>query len=101
MKKYRIEFLPSAWREIDEISSYYLNKVGPKSAKRVFDRILKAIERLEIFPLSCPLINDEVLSREGYRILICDDYICVYRLIDEVVYIYHIANGKTNYKSLM
>lgn len=101
MKKYRIKFLPSAWREIDEISSYYLNKVGPKSAKKIFDRILKTIERLEIFPLSCPLINDEVLSREGYRIFICNDYICVYRLLNEVVYIYHIANGKANYKSLI
>ena len=47
MKKYKIEFLPSAWREIDEISNYYLNKVGPKSAKRVFDRILKAIESIK------------------------------------------------------
>ena len=101
MKKYKIEFLPSAWQEINEISNYYLNKVGPKSAKKIFDRILKAIERLEIFPLSCPLINDEVLSMDGYRILICDDYICVYRLIDEVVYIYHIANGKINYKNLI
>ena len=101
MKKYKIEFLPSAWREIDEISNYYLNKVGSKSATKIFYRILKAIERLEIFPLSCPLINDEVLSEEGYRVLICDDYICVYRLIDEVVYIYHIANGRTNYTSLM
>ena len=101
MKKYKIEFLPSAWREIDEISNYYLNKVGPKSATKIFDRILKVIARLEIFPLSCPLINDEVLSEGGYRILICDDYICVYRLIDEVVYIYHIANGRTNYKNLI
>lgn len=39
MKKYKIEFLPSASREIDEISSCYLNKVGPKSAKKIFDRI--------------------------------------------------------------
>ena len=101
MKKYKIEFLPSAWREIDEISNYYLNKVGPKSVTKILDRILKAIERLEIFPLSCPLINDEVLSEKGYRVLICDDYICVYRLIDEVVYIYHIANGRTNYKNLI
>ena len=101
MKKYKIEFLPSAWREIDEISNYYLNKVGPKSATKIFDRILKSIEILDIFPLSCPLINDEVLSEKGYRVLICDDYICVYRLIDEVVYIYHIANGRTNYKNLI
>lgn len=101
MKKYKIEFLPSAWREIDEILSYYLKKVGYKSAKKIFDRIFKAIQKLEIFPLSCPLVNDEALKQEGYQILICDDYICIYRLIDEVVYIYHIANGRTNYKSLI
>lgn len=101
MKKYKVEFLPSAWREIDEISNYYLNKVGQKSAKKIFDRIFKAIQRLEIFPLSCTLINDEMLRQEGYRILICDDYICVYKLVDEVVYIYHIANGRTNYKNLI
>lgn len=101
MKKYRIEFLPAAWREIDEISDYYLNKAGPKSAKKIFDKILKAIDRLEIFPLSCPIINDEVLSQEGYSTLICDDYICIYRLINDVVYIYHIANGRINYKNFM
>lgn len=101
MKKYEIEFLPSAWREIDEISSYYLNKVGSKFAKKIFDRILKTIEKLETFPLSFPLINDEVLSKEGYRILICDDYVCIYRLINEVVYIYHITNGRINYKNLI
>ena len=101
MKKYKVEFLPAAWRDIDEISNYYLKKVGPKSAKRIFDRIIKAIERLEIFPLSCPLIRDEKLSADGYRILVCDDYICIYRLIDDIVYIYHIANGKTNYVDLI
>lgn len=84
MKKYRIEFLPAAWRENYEISDYYLNKVGPKSAKNIFDKILKAIDRLEIFLLSCPIINDEILSKEGYRILICDDYVCIYRLIMEL-----------------
>ena len=101
MKKCKIEFLPSAWREIDEISSYYLNKVGPKSTKKIFYRILKSIPKLEIFPLSCPLINDEELRQEGYRIIICDNYIFIYRLINKVVYIYHIANKRTNYKNLI
>ena len=101
IKKYRIEFLPAAWREIDKISDYYLNKIEPKSAKNIFDKILKAIDRLEAFPLSCPIINDEVLIQEGYRTLICNDYICIYRLINEVIYIYHVANGKINYKNLI
>ena len=101
MKNYKIEFLPSAWIEIDEISNYYIQNIGMESAKRLFDKLMKSIERLKIFPTSAPLIRDEKLSQEGYRILISGEYICVYRFINEVVYIYHIANGRTEYKNLI
>mgnify|MGYP007090271875 CR=1 FL=1 len=30
----------------------------------IFDRIFKAIQRLEFFPLSCPLIDDEMLRQQ-------------------------------------
>lgn len=101
MSKYKIEFLPSAWKEIDEITNYYIQKIGKSSAKRTLDRIIKSIQRLEMFPYSAPLIRDEKLSQEGYRILISGEYICVYRVIEEIVYIYHIANGRTEYKNLI
>lgn len=101
MSNYKIEFLPTAWREINEISSYYIQKVGKQSAKNLFDKLMKSIERLKMFPLSAPLIRDEKLSQEGYRMLISGDYICVYRFIGETVYIYHIANGRTEYKNLI
>lgn len=101
MSNYKIEFLPSAWREIDEISSYYIQKVGKQSAKKFFDKLMKSIERLKMFPTSAPLIRDEKLSAEDYRMLISGEYVCVYRIINEIVYIYHIANGRTEYKNLM
>ncbi len=101
MSSYKIEFLPSAWREIDEISTYYIHKVGKQSAKRLFEKLMKSIERLKMFPMSAPLIRDEKLSAEGYRILISGEYVCIYRFINETVYIYHIANGRTEYKNLI
>lgn len=101
MKLYNVEFLPSAWKEIDDISNYYIQKVGRQSAKRLIDKIIKSIERLKRFPLSAPLIRDDKLSKEGYRILISGEYICVYRLLKDTVYIYHIANGRTEYKNLI
>lgn len=33
--------------------------------------------------------------------LICDKYLCIYRLINETVYVYHIANGTTEYSKLI
>lgn len=101
MTFYNIEFLQSAWRELDEISNYYIRKVGKQSAKKLLDKIMKSIERLERFPLSAPLIRDDKLSQEGYRMLISGEYICVYRLLKDTVYIYHIANGRTEYKNLI
>ena len=93
--------MPSAWREIDEISNYYIQKVGKQAAKRLFENLMKSIERLKMFPKSAPLIRDEKLSSEGYRILISGEYICIYRVINKIVYIYHIANGRTEYKNLI
>ena len=101
MKEYNIEFLPVAWEEIEDIANYYLQKIGPRSSVKIFDKIMAAIERLKVFPLSCPLIYDESLKEQGYRMLVCDDYICVYRLIEETVYIYHISNGRTDYYKLL
>ena len=54
-----------------------------------------------MFPTSAPLIRDEELSKGGYRILISGEYICIYRIINETVYIYHIAKGRTEYKNLI
>lgn len=101
MNDYKIEFLPSAWKEIDEISNYYIQKVGKQSAERLFEKLMKSIDRLKMFPTSAPLIRDEELSKGGYRILISGEYICIYRIINETVYIYHIANGRTEYKNLI
>lgn len=101
MKRYNIEFLSSAWKELDDIADYHIQKVGKKSAKRLFDKIMNAIEKLENFPFMAPLIRDEHLSKEGYRILISGEYVCIYRVLKETIYIYHIANGRTEYKNLI
>ena len=36
----------------------------------------------------------------GYRYVIAGKYICVYRLMAERVYVYHIAYGASNYPAL-
>ena len=56
--------------------------------------------RLELFPLSGSLPRDKELRDGGYRYVIADKYICVYKLIGETVYVYHIAHGAGNYPLL-
>ena len=101
MPKCRIEILAPAWKELEEIADYHLLMVGPISAKQITDRILDALERLEEFPLSCPYVPDPELKSQDYRMLVCDKYVCIYRLIGDTVYIYHIAHGATEYNKLL
>ncbi len=101
MPKYKVEILESAWRELEEIADYHLMMVGPISAKKITDRILNALDQLKNFPLSCPYVPDNELQSQDYRMLICDKYLCIYRLIGDIVYVYHIAHGSTEYGNLV
>jgi toxin ParE1/3/4 len=101
MPKNKIEILAPAWKELEEIADYHLLMVGQISAKKITDRILDALERLEEFPLSGPHVPDTELKGQDYRMLVCDKYVCIYRLIGDTVYVYHIAYGATEYGELL
>jgi plasmid stabilization system protein ParE len=100
MAEYSVELSNPAWLDLDAISDYHLAQVGPKSARKITDRILNALERLESFPLSCPLVPYRVIAEKGYRMLVCGKYICIYELIGKTVYVHHIVAAATNYPAL-
>ena len=92
--------LEPAQRELEEIAQLHMNLVGSNSARNITDRILHTLSRLEMFPLSGHIPRDRDLRDGGYRIVIAGKYICVYRLIAETVFVYHIAHGAGNYPAL-
>lgn len=101
MQKCRVEILAPAWRELEDIANYHLLTIGPISARKITDKILDALKRLEAFPLSSPFIADPELKSQGYRMLLCDEYVCVYRMFGDMVYVYHIAHGSTEFGKLI
>lgn len=102
MPKCHVELLDAAWQDIDKIADFHLEKVGVESARRITDKILDGIERLTEFPLMGPLHPDPELSILGYRKLVLTrTYVAVYRVIGDVVYIYRIVNGATDYPKLL
>ena len=92
--------LESAQRELEKTAQIHLNLAGPESARKVTNEILDTLSRLEQFPLSGHIPADKELRSGGYRYVIAGKYICVYRLIAETVFVYHIAHGASNYPSL-
>ena len=100
MGDYDVELLNPAWNDLDAISDFHLNEVGPKSARKITDKILNSLERLESFPLSCPFIPYKELAERGYRMLVCGKYVCIYELVGKTVYVHHIVAAATNYPTL-
>lgn len=101
MPKTKVEILTPALNDIDRIADYYLLAVGPISAEKITDKLLDGMEKLGEYPLLGAEHSDPVLQEKGYRKLICGEYICVYRLIDDTVYIYRVVHGATDYLKLL
>lgn len=97
---YKIEILPTAWEDLKRIEDGYLIQFDVETALKVSDHILAVIERLEQFPDSGSLTPDGWLNRQGYRMVICEKHVAIYRKIGEVVYVYHIADTQTEYTKL-
>ena len=97
---YKVEILPAAWEDLKKIEDYYLLQFDASAAIKVTDHILKSLERLESFPDSGSLLPDKWLNEQGYRMVICQRYVSIYRVIGQTVYIYHIADTQTDYTKL-
>ena len=97
---YKIEILPTAWEDLKRIEDWYLVQFGVETALEVTDSILDALERLESFPDSGSRTPDEWLNRQGYRMVIYKKHVVIHRVIDKVVYVYHIADTQTEYTKL-
>jgi len=100
MEEYKVELLNPAWLDLDAISDFHLLKVGPESARKITDKILTALERLESFPLSCPLAPYRELAEKGFRILVSGQYVCIYKFDGVKVYVHHIVAAATDYPAL-
>lgn len=100
MQEYKLEILAPAWAELEDIAEYHLMMVGPVSAKNITDQILTSLERLKTYPLSGVAVMDDELNALGYRFVACGKYVCIYRVIGDTVFVYHIAHGSRDYPRL-
>lgn len=100
-RKYELLLLTPAQSELEEIGLVYLTLAGEDSARKAIDRIYEALEKLQLYPNSGILFRDKQLASQGYRTLICGNFLCVYRLIGNTIYVYHIVDGRSNYPRLL
>ena len=84
MDKYSVILYPRAFRDIDDIYAYIaLEKMSPENAKGQTDRIWDAIKSLEQLPESH---QDRLVGQfagKGYKQLIVDNYIVIFKIDKE------------------
>jgi addiction module RelE/StbE family toxin len=89
MDKYRIKLNKRAFKDIDSIFEYIaLEKLSPENAKRQTDRIWNALKALDTFPQSHQERNEGRYAGKGYRQLIIDNYIAIFRIDESTKTVY-------------
>lgn len=100
-ERYKVHILMPAQREIEEIALLHMELVGPNSARKITNHIYNTLELLRTSPNIGVDCKDRPLKLEGYRMLICGNYLCIYRLIGDTVFVYHVVDGRMNYPKLI
>ena len=96
-----IHILALAVLELQAIEDWYIQKFDKHTAAKVSSSILMTIGRLSDHPDSGSFTSDPLLNELGYRMLIIKRHIAIYRCIDDDIYVYMIADSKTEYTKLL
>ena len=83
LDKYKVKLNPRTIRELNSIYEYIANeKLAPENAKGQVDRIKKLILNLDTFQQSHQERNEGRYAGKGYRQLLIDNYIAIFRIDD-------------------
>ena len=99
MKKYSVLLSPRAFRDLKDIYEYIANeKLSKENAKSQTDRIKKAVMGLETMPQSHQERQVGRYARQGYRQLLVDNYLGIFRIDEEnnTVYVITIQYQRRN-----
>lgn len=97
--KLRIEYLPIAEKDLTEILEY-IQIDNPTAALILLDDIDKTISKLAYFPYMGHAPKDQRLIQLNYRMLVVENYLVFYVVLDDVVEIRRILHGKRKYDFL-
>ena len=97
----KVEFSPAAQADLDETAAYMENVLhNPGAALKFVQDAKKQLHILHDFPE----MGTPVESADGeviYRRLVCGNYVAVYRVDGDTVYVDRILYGRRDYMALL
>lgn len=97
--KYRVGFLQIALDDLEEIV-LYIAKDSKTVAMKIHDKLVASAYRLETFPKLGTLVPDKKMREAGFRMLIIDKYILIYKIYGKEINILRVMHGTRDYPRL-
>jgi toxin ParE1/3/4 len=99
---FEVVLTEDAERDLDDIFTYIVQNDSPRNAEHVLGRILDIADSLTVEPTrgSSPKELLELGDRE-YRQIFFKPYRLIYRVVEQQVVIYLIADGRRDLQSLL
>jgi len=100
--RHEVLLTAGAERDLESIHDYIAEFDSIASANQVLDKLLKVAEGLATFPERGAYPRELLaLGIREYRQVFFKPYRLIYRVIDEQVYVYLIADGRRDMQSLL
>lgn len=102
MKRFEVVLTQDAERDLDDLHSYIATYDSPENADRVLDRLLEITDDLSTNPERGSVPKElQSLGIQEYRQSFFKPYRVIYRIVDEQVVVYLIADGRRDMQSLL
>ena len=101
---YRLDVSDRAEEDFEKIVSYISQKLSaPQAASDFSDEVFACYDRLEENPFMYEECRDFKLKKEGYRRVVINNYILLYKVYDDknLVIVYRFFYGGQNYANLI
>ena len=96
-----LKILPQAWHDLLEIGFVYSRQGKRLEASAVTCSIVSKLKELQDFAMLGNKTPLSSLNEKKYLMLMIDKYACIYRKVENTVYIYHITELQRDYPKLM
>ena len=100
--QYRVDYSPKFQRDLDDIWNYIASEYQDvDAADRITNGIVDATEILFTFPLSGQAVFLPGGMDSGYRILVFESYVIVYKVLHETVQVARTVHCSVDYMRVM
>ncbi len=99
---FQVLLTEDAERDLDDLYDYIARHDSPKSADRMLDRLVEATQELATLPERGAQPKElRAVGIQEYRQVFFKPYRVIYRVVDNQVIVYLIADGRRDMQSLL